>query len=85
MFIGTSLLRTAGTRCVSDKQYRPAKVDEYLEKFIDKKRDGTLSAFIEYYAWNQKTAKLAREFLATKKGFEKALALLEAKLQECGL
>lgn len=70
---------------MSDKQYRPAKVDEYLEKFIDKKRDDALSAFIEYYAWNQKTAKLAREFLAAKKGGEKALTLLEAKLQECGL
>ena len=70
---------------MSDKQYRPAKVDEYLEKFIDKKHDDVLSAFIEYYAWNQKTAKLAREFLAAKKGGEKALTLLEAKLQECGL
>ena len=70
---------------MTDGRYHPTKVDEYLDVLVSKKYAEALPVFIKRYAWDKKSAKIAHEFLATKRNGKEALALIDARLVECGV
>ena len=70
---------------MTDNRYHPTKVDEYLDVLRSSKYAEVLPVFIKRYAWDKKSAALAYGFLASKRNGKEALALLEAKLKECGV
>lgn len=70
---------------MTDNRYHPTKVDEYLDVLRSSKYAEVLPVFIKRYAWDKKSVKIAREFLATKRNGKEAAELLEAELAERGL